>query len=503
MNWWRLVPMSLYGLPLSAPASLPRLPNATVLKDWSSTVNRYVGPNNNAPLELPNGDVLFGTATEVDMSHMYGHIENAPFGNYDGKNPSAGNWQYRPISGGPSISDGASNEKAAAGKSATFSVNAFGSGSLYYQWQRNTGVACGRMWAEGPAMLRSRRKKRWPAGRNLELNLNRLFDSDGLSDFFDTVSMNFDNPVDIDTITPLVYIYVGPLATRPSAHWRNNMRHAKLRIFNITAAALLLMLCVCDFSDIFDNSTGPNAALSEAEVVAGLKAALEVGIDTAKSNVARVGGYYLNDAIKILLPEDVGNALQFAENLENKVSSLSPIIKAGMTLFDFTVFNDMRDTLVFAVNRAAEEAAPRSVSIFKNAITGITIRDGLGILQGDSTAATAYLKDTTYAPLTDVYSPFVDSALDLVGANQLWQYMATNYNSLVSYYHAIPSIALSAMNMSMEPETLTTELGTYTTGKALDGLFYMVGLEETRIRRDPVARVRDILEDVFGWLDRQ
>ncbi|MBD3421935.1 MAG: hypothetical protein GF398_17630 [Chitinivibrionales bacterium] len=88
------------GTTWSKLASLPRLPNGTVLKDWNSTVNRYVGPNNNAPLELPNGDVLFGTATEVGVKQMYGHIEKAPYGNYDGKNASGGNWQYWPIRGG-------------------------------------------------------------------------------------------------------------------------------------------------------------------------------------------------------------------------------------------------------------------------------------------------------------------------------------------------------------------------------------------------------------------
>ena len=41
-------------------------------------------------------------------------------------------------------------------------------------------------------------------------------------------------------------------------------------------------------------------------------------------------------------------------------------------------------------------------------------------------------------------------------------------------------------------------LGQYATGKALTGLFYKVGLEEKKIRKDPFQWGLDILDKVFG-----
>jgi hypothetical protein len=139
------------------------------------------------------------------------------------------------------------------------------------------------------------------------------------------------------------------------------------------------------------------------------------------------------------------------------------------------------------------------VPIFKNAITGITITDGFTILKGDSTAATVYLKGKTFDPLTSIYQPFVDSALQKVGAQRLWQQFSNNYNSFASFYRSLPS-AVTSLISPLPFDNLQTNLALYTTQKGLDGLFYMVGQEEKRIRIDPLARVSEILRKVFGSL---
>jgi hypothetical protein len=252
----------------------------------------------------------------------------------------------------------------------------------------------------------------------------------------------------------------------------------------------------------FLNTPSTNGNLTEAEVVEGLKAALSVGIDSSSSQLSAIGGYYLNQAVKILLPPDVSQAITYAEQVQGELVAAQAVLDLlGINAFNLNPIINARDSLMFSMNRAAETAAPLSISIFKNAITGISIVDGFTILKGDSTDAMLYLKGKTYNPLTGVYEPFVDSALQKVGAQRLWQQFSNNYNSFASFYHALPSNAISLIGLSPLPfDTLSTNLALYTTQKGLDGLFYMVGQEEKRIRRDPVARVSEILRKVFGTL---
>lgn len=156
------------------------------------------------------------------------------------------------------------------------------------------------------------------------------------------------------------------------------------RILRGLAIFMLLACFSCDMDSLLGYTK--NTQLTEAEVIAGLKNALSVGIDTASVQLHAAGGYLLNTAIKILLPEDVATALDYVESLSSKISPLtSALAIAGVASFDFSVFNGMRDSMITSMNRAAEKAAPLSVSIFKNAITGMTIQDGFNVLRGDST----------------------------------------------------------------------------------------------------------------------
>jgi hypothetical protein len=137
------------------------------------------------------------------------------------------------------------------------------------------------------------------------------------------------------------------------------------------------------------------------------------------------------------------------------------------------------------LNRAAEDAANEAKPIFVDAITTMTVEDGKAILFGDSTAATQYLNTKTHTQLEDLFQPQIKASLDKVGATAVWSQVFTTYNDL--------------------PTTITKvnpNLDEYATEKALDGLFYKVSEEEKDIRGDINARVNDILQKVFGELDK-
>jgi hypothetical protein len=267
-----------------------------------------------------------------------------------------------------------------------------------------------------------------------------------------------------------------------------------------TCLLSVLLLTSCDLLNVF--GTGSiNSDLTQAEVVEGLKEALSVGIDTASSQLSVVDGYYLREAVKILLPSEVSQAISYAEQVKGELAAAQTMLDIlQIKAFNLSPMINARDSMMVSMNRAAETAAPLSISIFKNAITGISIVDGFSILKGDSTDAMIYLKGKTFDPLVGVYEPFVDSALQKVGAQRLWQQFSSNYNAFASFYHALPT-AVSSSLTPLPFDTLTTNLSLYTTQKGLDGLFYMVGEEEKRIRRDPVARVSEILRKVFGSLN--
>lgn len=223
--------------------------------------------------------------------------------------------------------------------------------------------------------------------------------------------------------------------------------------------------------------------LSEEEVVEGLKTALKVGTDTAVTVTSRVNGYYQDEVIKILFPEDAEIIQEYAQQLglEN-------------TIEDF----------ILSMNRAAEDASGEAGPIFRNAITDLTISDGWDILNGknpageasnsvfDSTAATNYLISTTYQNLYNAFQPKIKTSLDkdLIGdysTNEIWSSLTTTYNA----YASIAGL-----------REVNTELDNYVTEEGLDGLFYKVGMEEKAIRKNPSdwaqTTVGDILEKVFG-----
>ena len=141
------------------------------------------------------------------------------------------------------------------------------------------------------------------------------------------------------------------------------------------------------------------------------------------------------------------------------------------------------DEVVLKLNRAAENAAPEAKDILLNAILNITITDAINIVNGSNDAATVYLRNATHDDIADLFQPHIENSLETVGAQTAWGTLTTNYNSVA------PFIGQPQVN---------TDLADYTTNKALDGLFHLVAEEEGKIREDPLHRVSEILEQVFG-----
>jgi hypothetical protein len=311
------------------------------------------------------------------------------------------------------------------------------------------------------------------------------------------------------------------------------------------AAGGALSLASCNLEEFVEGRDGPPGTSLEEKVVLGLRKALEVGIDSSASAASRLNGYLAHKTIKILLPEEAEEALAAAEEVAALVKPFSAELEAMQTLVTLTpgvssssftsslgrsasLLDDIEglenigDSVVKYMNRAAEYAAPRSVPIFKDAIAGFTVDDGLALLNSsDSTAATDYLDGKTFDPLATAYTPVVNSTLALVPLTRYWDDFRTLYNSVLSNYAAlvafqeswnanavvasVPALQVDVLAKTDNKPIETESLGAYTTGKALEGLFFLVGEEEKAIRRDPFAYVQDLagdlsdlLEEVFG-----
>jgi hypothetical protein len=204
---------------------------------------------------------------------------------------------------------------------------------------------------------------------------------------------------------------------------------------------------------------GEKSGLSDAKIGSGLKEALKVGTENAVNLTGKIDGYFLNQAIKILMPEK----LKFFEKGLRAVG-----------------YGPQVDDFVLSMNRAAEKAAPAAKQIFWDAVGEMTFDDARKILSGSDTAATEYFKDKTTDRLTATFKPIVDKSMNEVGVTR-------QYNELVARYESIPFVKKESFDLDQ-----------YVVTKALGGLFYMVGEEEKKIRKNPAARTTDLLKEVFG-----
>jgi hypothetical protein len=241
------------------------------------------------------------------------------------------------------------------------------------------------------------------------------------------------------------------------------MKYRSFLIIKLLGCALLFMLFASCQTDQLGNilkDLGQQQGLSEDEIIAGLKQALEVGTKNSVDVVSVLDGYYKNQKIKIPLPQE----WQKIENTLRKVG-LGPKV----------------DEFIVSMNRAAEQAAPKAKSIFWDAIKTIRFEDAKKILKGRENEATLFFKDRTYNTLQDLFKPMVHHVMSDVGVTRLYQ-------DLDDRMSRIPFL-----------DAQRFDLDRYVTDKALDGLFLMVADEEKKIRENPAARVTELLKKVFGW----
>jgi hypothetical protein len=203
----------------------------------------------------------------------------------------------------------------------------------------------------------------------------------------------------------------------------------------------------------------PQSGLTDAKVASGLKEALQVGTQSAVNLTGRTDGFFQNQALKILMPEKL-------RTLETGLRAIG--------------YGPKLDEFVLSMNRAAERAAPSAQQIFWDAIGAMTFDDAQKILKGGDTAATEYFRGKTSDRLASAFRPIVEQATNEVGVTR-------QYKELVGRYQAIPFAKSESLDVDG-----------YVVGKALDGLFLVLGEEEKKIRTNPTARVTDLLKEVFG-----
>jgi hypothetical protein len=192
---------------------------------------------------------------------------------------------------------------------------------------------------------------------------------------------------------------------------------------------------------------------------AGIKEALAVGTERAVNGLSQINGYFGNEAVKILMPSSI-----------QKVADVARM--AG--------YQKQVDEFILSMNRAAEAAVPLAASYFGDAIRDMTLEDVRGILTGGDTAATDFFKRKTHDKLYTAFKPIVSKKVDEVGTTRA-------YKDMMGRYESVPLVGKQSL-----------DLDDYVTEKSLDGLFYMVGQEEKKIRTNPAARTTDLLKSVFG-----
>lgn len=216
--------------------------------------------------------------------------------------------------------------------------------------------------------------------------------------------------------------------------------------------------------EVIFGSGSSSPALSNDEVVEGLREALKVGIEKSVDLTSKTDGFNTNQLIRIPFPDEA-----------NKVKDVA--LDLGLT----NQVAKFEETL----NRAAEKAVAEAIPVFVDAITSMSVQDGFAILNGADNAATSFLQDATTTALVNKFRPIVDKAVQEVELTKYWTPLVNAYNTST----------LLTGGQDVDPD-----LTQYVTERAISGLFVYVEKEEQNIRANPAARITEILKKVFGSL---
>lgn len=207
-----------------------------------------------------------------------------------------------------------------------------------------------------------------------------------------------------------------------------------------------------------------NSSLGQTQIAAGLKEALQQGIDKQVVNLTKTDGFYNNQLVKIGLPAE----LQKVEKTLREVG-----------------LGSLADEGIKALNKAASSAVKEATPIFVDAITKMTISDATNILMGNKNAATQYLVKSTKTSLYNKFNPVIKSSFTKVGADKVW-------NNIITKYNALPMV-----------KDVNPDLTDYVTEEALKGVYTMIEKEEANIRTNTAARTTNLLKSVFALQDKK
>ena len=239
----------------------------------------------------------------------------------------------------------------------------------------------------------------------------------------------------------------------------------KKSIFTFSVLACLSLNSCAELQTIASQlpteTGGGVAGVSSTTISQGLKQALNFGVNEGIDKLGQKDGFFGNSMAKILLPQELQKVDRTLRNI-----GLGSLADEGLKL----------------LNRAAEDAVTEATPIFTNAITSMTFTDAKTILLGNDNAATNYLKSKTQTQLFNAFKPKVENSLGKVGADKIWSQIITKYNSFTG-------------------QNITTDLNSYVTTEAIDGVFKMVAQKEKGIRNDIGLRTTPLLQQVFGLQD--
>lgn len=211
-------------------------------------------------------------------------------------------------------------------------------------------------------------------------------------------------------------------------------------------------------------TTAVTTSTNALDISAGLKEALNKGVTEQVSKLTALDGFYKNEAVKILMPDEL-------QKVDATLRSLG--------------LSNLVDDGIKSLNRAAEDAVKEATPIFVNSIKNISITDAKGILLGNESAATTYLKNSTSKDLYTKFSPVVQQSIGKVGADVVW-------NSIIKKYNTIPFIS-----------KVNPDINDYITTKSMDGVFKMIAVEEKNIREKLTSRSSDVLKNIFALQDKK
>ncbi|MFD0837138.1 DUF4197 domain-containing protein [Mariniflexile aquimaris] len=234
-------------------------------------------------------------------------------------------------------------------------------------------------------------------------------------------------------------------------------------IRKILVFVLVLNLTACaELQQVVNQLPQGTIGIGNDEIASGLRQALDFGIEKQVSKLTATDGFYKNDLVKIMLPEELQKVDKGLRDI-----GLSKLADEGLKV----------------LNRAAEDAVKEATPIFVDAVKGITFADAKTILIGADDAATQYLTSKTQTALYAKFNPVIKNSFSKVGADEIWA-------NLINKYNSIPFTA-----------DVNPDLTDYVTNEALKGVYTMIAVEEKEIRTNLASRSTDLLKKVFALQD--